>query len=102
LQASDTRIGDDIKRGISGGERKRVSIGIEMLAEPAVIILDEPTSGLDAATAAMLIETLRDIATDERRTVRFHWGGSFRRLRTKSRAASVHLRLESRNPHPLL
>lgn len=54
---------------MSGGERKRVSIGIEMLAEPAVIILDEPTSGLDAATAAMLIETLRDIATNEGRTV---------------------------------
>lgn len=70
LQAINTRIGDDVVRGVSGGERKRVSIGIELLAEPAVIILDEPTSGLDSASAALLIESLRAIASNEQRTVR--------------------------------
>jgi ABC-type multidrug transport system ATPase subunit len=44
----DTRIGDAENRGISGGERKRVSIGIELVTDPKVIFLDEPSSGLDA------------------------------------------------------
>jgi ABC-type cobalamin/Fe3+-siderophores transport system ATPase subunit len=45
----DSRIGSNIsggKRGISGGEMRRVSIGLELLAKPDVLILDEPTSGL--------------------------------------------------------
>ena len=37
-----------MKRGISTGERKRVSIGYEMITEPSIILLDEPTSGLDS------------------------------------------------------
>ena len=38
-------IGDEYTRGISGGQRKRVNIGIEMIAEPLILFLDEPTSG---------------------------------------------------------
>jgi len=38
-------------RGISGGEAKRLSVGIEIISEPVVLFLDEPTSGLDANSA---------------------------------------------------
>ena len=41
----DTVVGDNKTRGISGGEKKRLSIGLELLSDPAVIIADEPTTG---------------------------------------------------------
>eukprot|EP00040_Diaphanoeca_grandis_P017084 m.88643 g.88643 ORF g.88643 m.88643 type:complete len:679 (-) comp26219_c3_seq1:113-2149(-) len=57
----DTRIGDAQRRGISGGERKRTSIGIELIVNPSVLFLDEPTSGLDSYTAFHIMETVREI-----------------------------------------
>jgi len=56
-QRAGTRIGR-----LSGGQRKRVSVGVEMLARPPVLFLDEPTSGLDPATEFQLMEQLRDLA----------------------------------------
>src|SRR5260221_426812 len=47
---------------LSGGQRKRVSVGVELLAKPAILYLDEPTSGLDPATEFQLMELLRDLA----------------------------------------
>ncbi|KAK9821260.1 hypothetical protein WJX74_004512 [Apatococcus lobatus] len=58
----NTIIGGFFRKGISGGERKRVSIGHELLINPAVLLLDEPTSGLDSTTAMRLLTTLRQLA----------------------------------------
>lgn len=55
-----------MRRGVSGGERKRVSVGHELLISPSIIILDEPTSGLDSTTAMSLVHTLRELARDGR------------------------------------
>ncbi len=49
--AANTLVGNYIVRGVSGGQRRRVSIGCELVTSPALIFLDEPTSGLDAAAA---------------------------------------------------
>ncbi|CAN0902877.1 ABC transporter G family member 8 [Linum grandiflorum] len=54
---------------LSGGERRRVSIGLAVLHDPGVLLLDEPTSGLDSKSALMVIQTVRHIATSRKRTV---------------------------------
>ncbi|XP_042025333.1 ABC transporter G family member 21 [Salvia splendens] len=62
-------IGGALLRGVSGGERKRVSIGQEMLVNPSLLLLDEPTSGLDSTTAQRIIATLRWVARGGRTIV---------------------------------
>ncbi|KAL6870853.1 hypothetical protein ACP4OV_014701 [Aristida adscensionis] len=66
---ADTIVGNAFVRGVSGGERKRVSIGHEMLVNPSLLILDEPTSGLDSTAAARLVATLSALARRGRTVV---------------------------------
>ncbi|RYR50649.1 hypothetical protein Ahy_A07g037276 isoform A [Arachis hypogaea] len=64
---ADSRIGDGSSHGISGGERRRVSIGADLVHDPAVILIDEPTSGLDSASALNVISLLRLMAFNQAR-----------------------------------
>ncbi|PKI57730.1 hypothetical protein CRG98_021797 [Punica granatum] len=66
---ADRLIGNWHLRGISGGERKRVSIALEILTRPILLFLDEPTSGLDSASAFFVVQTLRDIAHSGRTVI---------------------------------
>ncbi|KAI8618592.1 P-loop containing nucleoside triphosphate hydrolase protein [Chytriomyces sp. MP71] len=68
---ANTRVGGHGKRGISGGEKRRVSIGVELVTSPSVIVLDEPTSGLDSFNALSVIRTLSDLAKVHKKTVIF-------------------------------
>ncbi|KAL5778901.1 hypothetical protein ACOSQ2_009638 [Xanthoceras sorbifolium] len=61
-KCQNTIIGNTFIRGVSGGERKRVSIAHEMLVNPSLLILDEPTSGLDSTAAHRLVSTLGSLA----------------------------------------
>ncbi|KAL6748717.1 hypothetical protein V8C86DRAFT_1122712 [Haematococcus lacustris] len=56
------RVGSVEKRGISGGQRKRVNIGLELVSSPSVLFLDEPTSGLDATASNDILTSLADMA----------------------------------------
>lgn len=66
---ADSFVGDEENRGISGGERKRVSIGVDMIHNPSILLLDEPTSGLDSSSALQVIELLASMARAKQRTV---------------------------------
>lgn len=63
---ADSKIGNWHLRGLSGGEKKRLSISLEIVTHPQVLFLDEPTTGLDSAAAFFVVEALRNIAHDGR------------------------------------
>ncbi|KAF9109587.1 hypothetical protein BGX27_007451, partial [Mortierella sp. AM989] len=62
-------VGDAVKRGISGGQRKRVNIGMELVTDPSILFLDEPTSGLDSSTSGDVCRLLKSIAHKKGLTV---------------------------------
>ncbi|MES1910805.1 MAG: hypothetical protein MHM6MM_003335 [Cercozoa sp. M6MM] len=61
-QSKDTRIGTVFKKGLSGGQQRRVSLGLELLRRPSLVLCDEPTSGLDAESALRVMQVLTRIA----------------------------------------
>uniref|UniRef100_A0A7N8XFN1 Broad substrate specificity ATP-binding cassette transporter ABCG2-like n=1 Tax=Mastacembelus armatus TaxID=205130 RepID=A0A7N8XFN1_9TELE len=65
-RVADSRVGTQLIRGISGGERKRTNIGMELIIDPPVLFLDEPTTGLDASTANSVLLLLKRMSNHGR------------------------------------
>ena len=63
-QTRDVQIGDAIRKGISGGQRKRVNLAQELITEPALLFLDEPTSGLASEDTINVMRLLRGLANE--------------------------------------
>ena len=64
-----SKIGGNGIRGISGGEKRRVSIGVELVTSPTILFLDEPTSGLDSHAAHMVATTLVELAKRQNKVI---------------------------------
>lgn len=59
---SDLKVGNSLNKTISGGQRKRLNIGLELIREPSILFLDEPTSGLSSKDSENVLELLRELA----------------------------------------
>lgn len=68
-EVADTVVGDENVRGISGGQCKRLSIGVEIVSLPDLIFLDEPTTGLDSAIAYEVMSAVRNLANQNRTVI---------------------------------
>eukprot|EP00928_Gymnodinium_smaydae_P012432 TRINITY_DN14508_c0_g3_i1.p1 TRINITY_DN14508_c0_g3~~TRINITY_DN14508_c0_g3_i1.p1 ORF type:complete len:666 (-),score=125.47 TRINITY_DN14508_c0_g3_i1:59-2008(-) len=64
LECKDTYAGNDFFKGMSGGQRKRLTLGVALLKAPVLMLLDEPTSGLDAASTASVMAALKDMCAE--------------------------------------
>ena len=69
--AKNTKIGNNVIRGVSGGERKRTSIGVELISDPQIVFLDEPTTGLDSFNAFEVVNNLCRLAKDDNKLIIF-------------------------------
>lgn len=65
----DVIVGGPLLKGLSGGQRKRLTVAVELITRPPIFFLDEPTSGLDSVNALALVQTLRNLALNEKVTV---------------------------------
>ncbi|KAJ4992514.1 ABC transporter [Stagonosporopsis vannaccii] len=61
-EAAETRIGNTAHKGCSGGEKRRTSLGVQLLSNPSLLWLDEPTTGLDSTSAFQVVKTLQNLA----------------------------------------
>ncbi|WVR04136.1 hypothetical protein IAU60_001135 [Kwoniella sp. DSM 27419] len=66
---ADLPVGGQLLKGISGGEKRRLSLAVQMINDPAVLVVDEPTSGLDASIALSVMQVLKDIASTGRTVI---------------------------------
>ena len=62
LETKDLKVGNPLQKTISGGQRKRVNIGLELLREPSILFLDEPTSGLSSRDSENIMDLLKELS----------------------------------------
>lgn len=68
-EAAETRIGNHAHKGCSGGEKRRTSLGVQLLSNPSLLWLDEPTTGLDSTSAYQVVKTLQNLARTGRTVI---------------------------------
>lgn len=68
-RVAESIVGDVNRRGVSGGEKKRVNIGVELMSKPSILFLDEPTSGLDSSSALLVMGSLKKLVESQGVTV---------------------------------
>jgi ABC-type multidrug transport system ATPase subunit/ABC-type multidrug transport system permease subunit len=68
-EVENVKVGDEDVKGLSGGQRRRLSIGIDLLKEPKLIFLDEPISGLDSTSAFKVVKAIQELTVEDTRTV---------------------------------
>jgi len=68
-RVANSLVGDVKRRGVSGGEKKRVNIGLELMGIPSILFLDEPTSGLDASSALLVMKSLNNLVQKDGVTI---------------------------------
>jgi ABC-type multidrug transport system ATPase subunit len=68
-KCQNTRIGNNLERGVSGGERKRTSIAVELLSDSPILFLDEPTTGLDSFNAYEVVNTLNELCLENKMVI---------------------------------
>lgn len=61
-ETKDLKVGSPLRKTISGGQRKRLNIGLELLREPSILFCDEPTSGLSSRDSENIIDLLKELA----------------------------------------
>eukprot|EP00899_Mesostigma_viride_P016453 jgi/Mesvir1/24809/Mv22058-RA.2 len=59
VRCKDTLVGNHVLRGVSGGEKRRLSVALELITKPSVVLLDEPTSGLDTSSALVMVRAFK-------------------------------------------
>ncbi|UII20655.1 ATP-binding cassette domain-containing protein [Fulvivirga ligni] len=62
LETKDLKVGSPLEKTISGGQRKRLNIGLELLREPSVLFVDEPTSGLSSRDSENIMDLLKELS----------------------------------------
>ncbi|SFT56465.1 ABC-type multidrug transport system, ATPase component [Lishizhenia tianjinensis] len=62
LEAKNLKVGSPLKKSISGGQRKRLNIAMELIREPAILFVDEPTSGLSSRDSERIMDLLKELA----------------------------------------
>ncbi len=69
VKCADTKVGNELIRGISGGERKRLNVATELVTDPSLVFLDEPTTGLDSFAAQSTMQMLLKLAKNSRTVI---------------------------------